>query len=457
MTTLGNNLFAFNARVPHMGFTGNNVLGAQLPPSQSMPPLSTGPQGQDVLTLNGVDKGLLNAGQFTNNSPLLTGLANAIMGLDTQDNGKVDGSTFEASSPQNRDALFQNLLQSDQADNGQVDGSIFSAAARGNQDFMQAFGKAVSGTSDAQAKNEFIDQLVLTDAADNGNFDGSVFNNIPQKGGLTGLLQKSLTKADLFRTLMGVDKKDDNELNGSVFYNPAMQGVLDLLDDGIANQSALNYINYLIHSPVEEEADSNIVNGYNLLNPNAGVSSLIEQAGLDKIHDMILKIFKGAMDSPYQTESFYGNPTMQTDPSHEVGEFQAGGEATEFGKKVAEAGKTVGGSRGTTGRCYAGVADSLAKVGVNVSGASAYMAADQLANCDKFTEVKVSREELKNLPAGAVVVWHHNQNGGGSNVSAAGKKHGHISIALGDGREASDHIQAQMTNRDATYRVFLPK
>ena len=99
------------------------------------------------------------------------------------------------------------------------------------------------------------------------------------------------------------------------------------------------------------------------------------------------------------------------------------------------------------GYCYRGVKQHMRQVGVNLTGGSAYQAADQLAQRpDRFREVTVSRAQLKQLPPGAVVVWNR----------SPGKPHGHISIATGDGREASDRIRNQMTNRQASYRVFIP-
>ena len=127
--------------------------------------------------------------------------------------------------------------------------------------------------------------------------------------------------------------------------------------------------------------------------------------------------------------------------------------------------------RGTTGYCLGGVNDTLdATYGSSLRGLeSAYMAADALRGkpvvvngktttfktlASKFTEISgVTREQLKTLPAGAIVVW----NKGGTNVTANGKKHGHISIALGNGYESSDHIQEQITKRDTSYTVFFPK
>jgi hypothetical protein len=67
------------------------------------------------------------------------------------------------------------------------------------------------------------------------------------------------------------------------------------------------------------------------------------------------------------------------------------------------------------------------------------------ARKDLFTEIPAG--DLTSLPAGALVVW-------GKGTS----KSGHISIALGDGRESSDFVGRQMTRHygGAGARVFLP-
>ncbi len=118
---------------------------------------------------------------------------------------------------------------------------------------------------------------------------------------------------------------------------------------------------------------------------------------------------------------------------------------TEWGKNLAaDAEKNVA---GTYGWCLRGVAQALARHGVNIGGASAYMAADQLAANENFTEVSgLSDADLKTLPAGAVVVWDHGN----------GHEHGHICISLGDGREVSDHIANMTQNYGTSFRVFLP-
>lgn len=89
-------------------------------------------------------------------------------------------------------------------------------------------------------------------------------------------------------------------------------------------------------------------------------------------------------------------------------------------------------SRNTVGWCYAGVADALDQIGVHLSGMSAYMAADQLAADGRFKEVGMSQ-----LQPGDVLV----------HGASASHENGHIAVYLGDGQEASDHIQGLITGQ----------
>lgn len=117
------------------------------------------------------------------------------------------------------------------------------------------------------------------------------------------------------------------------------------------------------------------------------------------------------------------------------------------GNSIADAAYGIATRRNTVGYCYSAAADAIESVtGPFLWGGSAYLAADQLRASPWFYEASASN--LRSLPAGAVVVW-----GKGSSP------HGHISIALGNGQEASDHVATQMTYHygGAPARVFYPQ
>lgn len=144
----------------------------------------------------------------------------------------------------------------------------------------------------------------------------------------------------------------------------------------------------------------------------------------------------GAPSAPTAT----GRPGAPTATSSDFGSVPAWGSAL-----ARDAEKHA---NGPGGYCYKWVCQALARAGVKgIGGASAYMGADQLAKNPRFREISVQPKDLAKLPAGAVVVWNR----------GAGHPHGHISIALGDGREASDKIRKQITNYGTSVRVFLPK
>lgn len=120
-----------------------------------------------------------------------------------------------------------------------------------------------------------------------------------------------------------------------------------------------------------------------------------------------------------------------------------------FGDKLARDARRIAesGVAGSGHNCKRGVRMAFEKNGMTLNGVSAYMAADQLAKNKNFHEAKgLSRQELRDLPPGATVVWNRGK----------GHPHGHISIAMGNGREASDVMRNQITNYPSSYRVFLP-
>jgi hypothetical protein len=122
---------------------------------------------------------------------------------------------------------------------------------------------------------------------------------------------------------------------------------------------------------------------------------------------------------------------------------------------------------GDKGKCAKYVRQAMQASGLvpgDVSFGSAHQWADHLAGNSKFREVSVSREQLAQLPRGAVVVW----GGEAGNQSDGPRQHGHIAIAKGDGTELSYDNRTQTTNGWGTnfggtpdpqgrvFRVFIP-
>ncbi len=112
-------------------------------------------------------------------------------------------------------------------------------------------------------------------------------------------------------------------------------------------------------------------------------------------------------------------------------------------ESIAQSAEHAAKSMNSSGLCYRGVKKGLAKNGVHLTGGSAYMAAPQLARDERFIEVAPG-----NIRRGDVIV--HNRSGG--------KEHGHIAVALGHGKEASDQVINLVSGRAyGGTRVFRAK
>lgn len=145
----------------------------------------------------------------------------------------------------------------------------------------------------------------------------------------------------------------------------------------------------------------------------------------------------GKVEGPAQSSA-----TQKVDPKSST--------PSGFGDKLAKDARRIAesGVAGSGRNCKRGVRMALEKQGMKLDGVSAYMAAGQLAKNKNFQEAKgLSRQDLKDLPPGATVVWN----------KGPGHPHGHISIAQGNGREASDVMRNQITNYPSSYRVFMPQ
>jgi predicted chitinase len=129
-----------------------------------------------------------------------------------------------------------------------------------------------------------------------------------------------------------------------------------------------------------------------------------------------------------------------------------------FASRIADAAEREAANTNTVGYCAKSVNKVLNSLGVGGYG-NAYQKAEQLAKNPRFKEISVSPDQLKQLPRGAVLVWGR----------SAEKPYGHVTVALGNGREASDHIQNLITRGaygsdwgngttgGSNVRVFIPQ
>lgn len=118
--------------------------------------------------------------------------------------------------------------------------------------------------------------------------------------------------------------------------------------------------------------------------------------------------------------------------------FADGGEGSPLGTSIANAAQRVAENTGTVGWCYRGVKNALGKFGINLTGGYAKQAADQLASNDRVQEIRPDQ-----VKPGDILV--HQPAGSGR---TKGQQYaGHIAVYLGNGKEASDHVQNVVTGR----------
>lgn len=116
-------------------------------------------------------------------------------------------------------------------------------------------------------------------------------------------------------------------------------------------------------------------------------------------------------------------------------------------KKLAQNAKSKAGAHSQK-RCAEFVSNAIEASGIPVTRGHAYQMENNLRNNSHFKEVKVSKDELANLPAGCILVYPRGSAGYSS-------QYGHVEITLGNGKTASDFI-----NNNPKYasnmKVFVP-
>lgn len=106
-------------------------------------------------------------------------------------------------------------------------------------------------------------------------------------------------------------------------------------------------------------------------------------------------------------------------------------------------------SVGFTGHCSRYVREGLQRTGLyNEHTASAYQMGGTLAKNKNFQEVSPNSVNLKNLPAGCILVYDK----GAAGYSSI---HGHIEVTLGDGTACSDGRTRNVRSTN-NMRIFVP-
>ncbi len=106
-------------------------------------------------------------------------------------------------------------------------------------------------------------------------------------------------------------------------------------------------------------------------------------------------------------------------------------------------------SVGFTGHCSRYVREGLQRTGLyNGHTASAYQMGGILAKNKNFQEVSPNSVNLKDLPAGCILVYD-------KNTKKYSNKHGHIEVTLGDGTACSDGRTRNIYSTN-NMRIFVP-
>lgn len=103
---------------------------------------------------------------------------------------------------------------------------------------------------------------------------------------------------------------------------------------------------------------------------------------------------------------------------------------------------------GTTGKCARYVKNAIANSGLGAyKSGHAYQMTGILRQNKNFKEISPSSVNVKDLPAGCVLVYDRG-------VSGVSSKYGHTEITTGDGRAVSDHVTKRLNKTPSA--IFIP-
>ncbi len=180
-----------------------------------------------------------------------------------------------------------------------------------------------------------------------------------------------------------------------------------------------------------------------VFNPTPSVST-VPQTGYQRTAEKVKKIDWSKLN-PFKKKKSK-TETVKTD--NKLPELAQVGYDQQKGKALAQDALNHANSK-STGYCARSVKESLSRTGLGeYQSGHAYQCADILSNNPNFKEVKVDAKDIDDLPAGCIVVYPRGDAGYSDN-------YGHIEIALGNGKAASDFVNNKVKNSDNA-RVFVP-
>lgn len=117
----------------------------------------------------------------------------------------------------------------------------------------------------------------------------------------------------------------------------------------------------------------------------------------------------------------------------------------QAGKRLAS--YALSHAKGYSGNCARYVKTAIANTGLGAyRSGHGYQMASILRNNSNFKEISPNSVNVKDLPAGCVIVFNRNSQG-------YDKNYGHVEITTGDGRGVSDGITTKLKKPDA---IFVP-
>jgi len=282
---------------------------------------------------------------------------------------------------------------------------------------------------------------------------------------------------------------DNNpDLRAQLAQSEAGKTLLDALDrisqGQMGTQDVLALQKFIVASNIDIGSDNNPTGIDGLYGPktHAGLQQAFEallqdpagkiatlDAGLERANQGIesLRVAQNGEIDLYDPSRSEALP--DSDPVNPTGPPPS---ATDLGRRIWGSAQQTASQRTNRGLCMQGVRQTLDRIGIHIRDRngnnlpSAYLAADALAtrHQDQFSEVQVSRAQLRSLPPGAIVVWDRNPSAALRNRPenrSNGISHGHIEIIGPNGRAVSDGQQnwgVTMNNngRYGGFRVFVP-